>query len=815
VRLEAVRELENILRGGHPARLAVALDLLKRLAEDDSRRVATAALESLKTFGASAALPQVETAALDKGRDKDKDKEARDKAQQEEAARRQAEGDALAAQVAAGLATAQAALGRGALDDAREPIARVLRLAPQNADAIRLQETLHKQIEERARLEEGERRIRELRQRIGTLIARANAAQPHDEAIALLNDTLSLDPEHSEVKDLLEERHRLRAEAEAAERRARSVAVVKQRIARHLERGDLDDAERALANTEPLAAPAEEFAPLRQRLAELREVRRREAEEAARQRAEAERRAAEAAKAAEAEERKRKEIEAQLAEASRHLTRGNLTNAIVLADVVLELDPEHVAARTLHGEIQRAIEQQKLAEERAAQEERARAEAEGAARQERAAEQARREIEVALQKAAKRLRRDDYAAALGLVDGVLARDGQHAAALELRTEIERASEEAAAHPATGFSLPPTLTAATIWVRANALQSNTFRIVGGVVLAVVIGVSVWQPWSRTAPAAGPNQTAPVPTAPTPAPQAPEPKAEPKTEPKTEPPPETKALEPAPENIVARDERVLAAERRARRQIGAGNPEEALKSITQGLAIDANDETLLALLRDIARDAQGRAMRAMRAAEKVGSVAVSSKEFAAGKVAQVDADRLHEAGQHQPAIKAYLDAARYFTKAAEMTPPVPAAPFQPPPVVVNPPAQSTSMSAVAAATEAIDGVRKRYEAAFANRSVEELRALWPSMSRSKQKAYSDHFKDVRSLKLELKCQQPVFEYYRQTGRPVAATMWCSETQVLVSKAGGFTQRTGATATFWLRSDGPRWVISDAQHMHIAQK
>ena len=50
--------------------------------------------------------------------------------------------------------------------------------------------------------------------------------------------------------------------------------------------------------------------------------------------------------------------------------------------------------------------------------------------------------------------------------------------------------------------------------------------------------------------------------------------------TERPPETtKAPEPPPENIVTRDERVLAAERRARRQMTAGNPEEALKSVMQ--------------------------------------------------------------------------------------------------------------------------------------------------------------------------------------------------------------------------------------------
>ena len=276
--------------------------------------------------------------------------------------------------------------------------------------------TLQQRIEERTRLEEAERRIRELRQKIGTLIARANATDSDAEAIGLLDEALGLDPEHAEVKELLEERHRLRAEAEAAERRARSIATVQERIARHLERGELEDAEHALASADALGAPAEVFAPLRERLAQLHDKRRRDAEEAIRLKAEAEKRAradeiaqhlesarkaigqqrfdealetlrqasaldpnapgiselvssAEAGKAAlEAEARKRQEIDNHLNEASRHLTKGHLTKAIVITDVLLGLDPNHPAAKLLHEQIQKAIEGQKEAERKAAQE---------------------------------------------------------------------------------------------------------------------------------------------------------------------------------------------------------------------------------------------------------------------------------------------------------------------------------------------------------------------------------------------------------------------------------------------------------------
>ena len=494
VRLEAVRELDIVLRGRHAGRSNAAREVLKRLAEDDSRRVAAAAVEMLKAFDLGGRPVQPETIAreieIEKKKEVERGETARVEAAQVKAAleaarveaarieaarveaerveaarveaarveaerieaarveaarveaerieaarveaarveaerieaarveaeRVQAERAARAAAVAEQLVAAEAALTRGALDDVRERLDKALEIEPQHAGALKLVATLQQRIEERTRLEEAERRIRELRQKIGTLIARANATDSDAEAIALLDEALGLDPEHAEVKELLEERHRLRTEAEVAERRARSIATVQERIARHLERGELEDAEHALASADALGAPAEVFAPLRERLAQLHDKRRRDAEEAIRLKAEAEKRArageiaqhlesarkaigqqrfdealetlrqasaldakapgiselvssAEAGKAAvEAEAKKRQEIDTQLNQASQHLTKGHLTKAIVITDVLLGLDPDHPAAKLLHEQIQKAIEGQKEAERKAAQE---------------------------------------------------------------------------------------------------------------------------------------------------------------------------------------------------------------------------------------------------------------------------------------------------------------------------------------------------------------------------------------------------------------------------------------------------------------
>jgi tetratricopeptide (TPR) repeat protein len=181
-------------------------------------------------------------------------------------------------------------------------VAQAIQLDRHHPDIARLQESRRR--DRRASpVREAEQRIRELRQRIGTLIARANATARHDDAIALLSEALGLDPEHTEVKELLEARHKAKAEAEAAEQRARELAAAKERAER-------------------------------------------EAEEARRK----------------AEERRRQGIDAQLAEASRHLALGNTTKAIVITEAILGIEPDHPAAKAKRADIERAVEAKQEAE---------------------------------------------------------------------------------------------------------------------------------------------------------------------------------------------------------------------------------------------------------------------------------------------------------------------------------------------------------------------------------------------------------------------------------------------------------------------
>ena len=83
VRLEAVRELDIILRGRHAGRSNAAREVLKRLAEDDSRRVAAAAVEMLKAFDLGGRPVQPETIA----REIEIEKEERDRTRRNVACR--------------------------------------------------------------------------------------------------------------------------------------------------------------------------------------------------------------------------------------------------------------------------------------------------------------------------------------------------------------------------------------------------------------------------------------------------------------------------------------------------------------------------------------------------------------------------------------------------------------------------------------------------------------------------------------------------------------------------------------------------------
>ena len=544
------------------------------------------------------------------------------------------------------------------------------------------------------------------------MIATAEAAPTHDTAIEILNDVLRRDPGNAKAGRLLDKRQ-ADLDALKAEQRRSEIAAAQQTIEEHLTRNELDLAGSELDAAEGRFQSTAEFRALRERLQGVR--RKEELDRLAR---------------------------AAVEQAQEDFARGNHQRAI--ADLS-KFKPAHdrvsAAIRALKAqaeEIRRVREEQearaRIEAERAAREERVRrlmaaaqaavnqqrfqealdaveqlrtlapdaAELEqlantaaGGLKAQRAAEEARRQAEIARQemdktlaRAAKRQRRRDYAAALGLIDEVLARDSQYPAALSLRAEVQHAIEDEQKNPVKGFSLRSTNSAATVWLRTRAIYSNTFRITAVLVLAAAVAVGVWRgpadaPQSvESTPAAEPTTTGDLPTAApestanppstgggasvtppttrTPAPEV----AAPVNPPPPDPEPRAPDLSPvAPANT--RNETVIAAERSAREQLESGNVDLALRSIEQGLAVDADDGGLRQLLADIFKTAQNRVTQASRAAEKVGPAAMSSKESAAAKSAQLDADQARKAGRNAQSLRGYREAARLYGEAAKVT------------------------------------------------------------------------------------------------------------------------------------------------------
>ena len=236
VRFQVLPELYSIARGRHEGRARAAREAMQRLAADDSRKVASGAGLYLQALDRNETLTEEEW--VQRSREREDELSGR---------------KTIAAQVESYVAAATTSLERGALDDVRELLGRAIRLDPKDVATLRLQERLDDALAERARLEDAERRIREIRKSIAGLIARANATSGHNDAIALLDEALGLDPEDAEVRQLLETRHRQAHEVEALERarrekEAEAAALVQAELERRARlEGQLAEAARHLA----------------------------------------------------------------------------------------------------------------------------------------------------------------------------------------------------------------------------------------------------------------------------------------------------------------------------------------------------------------------------------------------------------------------------------------------------------------------------------------------------------------------------------------------------------------------------------------
>jgi hypothetical protein len=206
---------------------------------------------------------------------------------------------------------------------------------------------------------------------------------------------------------------------------------------------------------------------------------------------------------------------------------------------------------------------------------------------------------------------------------------------------------------------------------------------------------------------------------------------------------------PKPVVVRDAAVVDAERRARQQLASGDAATAFHTVKKGLAVDAKDTALRALLRQIVLDAQQDAKKAEQTARAAGAHAVGSKEFQSAAALVDDASGHRAAGRPEDAVPVFWQATGLFEKAARTpAPPNPVdttggdpksikvdspptgrenKPVEPPPkpttkpaeVKANPPTKPISDE------ESVKKAVEAYAAAYSTRQAAAVRAVYPTV------------------------------------------------------------------------------------------
>jgi hypothetical protein len=243
-------------------------------------------------------------------------------------------------------------------------------------------------------------------------------------------------------------------------------------------------------------------------------------------------------------------------------------------------------------------------------------------------------------------------------------------------------------------------------------------------------------------------------------------------------------------------VITAERRARQQLKNGNPVAALKSVDRGLAVDPKDSSLRSLRDDATRAIQkAEDDRKRAAAEKPTTPPANTSSPAGVQPApqRVDPSPTRTEPSSANSLAGTGRAAEPATTPAK--PPSTTGTDKP---AAPPPAAPGNQPVAAPNAAGIQRTLQLYAAAWDNRSIDALRAVW-AMPQAMEKSLRGSFAVTRSLDLELNCQNPVIHAGDQT----TATVSCTEVQRVVLR-GGERRTTSGSAVFTLRAEGQTWII-----------
>jgi serine/threonine-protein kinase len=704
-----------------------------------------------------------------------------------------------------------------------------------------------------AREEEAARRAREVAEKIGAAIVAAERASSHEDAVGILEAALRIDPQHIEVRRLLDLRRTARDEEvrRARERRQRVAAAVTRatEIASHAE---------AIATLEAVQTLDTE-GEVQRLLADRRAALAREEENA----------------------RRAREREAAIASA---LARAEQTashqQAIKILEGALTLDQSNSSVQQLLA-LRREARQNELEEERRQNERR-----EGIAR--------------ALERA-RRARSDDES--IAILTEALALDPSHAelrAAIQTReharqhareqaarqqqieaarqsilaligdSRLQAASEALetaeAAHTPTPFrdvrrrlaratartshrraaAGAPAIATPTVAVWAARLRKDVpprWGAAAAILLVLLAAAGYFlarSPFDRSATVTN------VPVQPPPAEEASS-GAVPLTNPAEKAQPTTPAGESTntgsiegagtPPPSAAPQEPVVAAIRAARQQVARGNVRQALPTATRGLIADPQNRELLALVTDIATRSRQQAIAAQSSARRFGDLADAQTAYREGQAKLTEAQGHERAGRYERAAPLLWEAADLFARAerdaseaqarlaaaaappptrpaspaTESATPAAASPVAPPP---TPPAAASASAPTATAAPApapaqpgppapapppvsdetaIRATLRAYEEAYVALDIAAVKRIYPSINEA---ALARSFRDLISQQVRIEAEQ--------------ISITGTTAMVVGQVRQSFTPRAGSgrsdviKSVFRLQKVGDRWVI-----------
>jgi hypothetical protein len=251
-------------------------------------------------------------------------------------------------------------------------------------------------------------------------------------------------------------------------------------------------------------------------------------------------------------------------------------------------------------------------------------------------------------------------------------------------------------------------------------------------------------------------------------------------------------------------------RARTQVQSGQRAQALNTVVEGLQLNRKDSTLRTMLDSLLGDAQVAAQRSKQHAIDLDASARAEDAYSRGLQKQKDAEKQRRAGRIDAATQSFWAAAEQFNAAAaesrrmakeEEAEQQTWLKKKESERAAAPPRQQPKVSDPAELEQEAQVVRQtlqRYEAAYASLRAESVRSVYPSAPIDQ---LAKDFADYRSYTMTIQVADTKFFFLSETR--TSAIVTAHVIHEVVPKSGRGTQVERAQ-TFTLEKQGKAWVI-----------